>query len=173
MMKVLLVDDETPVLNHLKSGIPWKQLGLQVCGCLSNGAEAFAYMKEHPVDILITDIRMPGMDELGLCRRVRDNNQADQLIYSTEKTLKELGDKLTDADKAKVNDELERFKKTREGNNAEEIKKAMESFTQETYAIFGKVYQQQQGNGGDQNQQGGPQAGGTSDDGTVESSFTE
>ena len=99
-------------------------------------------------------------------------NQADQLIYSTEKTLKELGDKLTDADKAKVNDELERFKKTREGNNAEEIKKAMESFTQETYAIFGKVYQQQ-GNGGDQNQQGGPQAGGTSDDGTVESSFTE
>ena len=100
-------------------------------------------------------------------------NQADQLIYSTEKTLKELGDKLTDADKAKVNDELERFKKTREGNNAEEIKKAMESFTQETYAIFGKVYQQQQGNGGDQNQQGGPQAGGTSDDGTVESSFTE
>ena len=100
-------------------------------------------------------------------------NQADQLIYSTEKTLKELGDKLTDADKAKVNDELERFKKTREGNNAEEIKKAMESFTQETYAIFGKVYQQQQGNGGDQNQQGGPQAGSTSDDGTVESSFTE
>ena len=100
-------------------------------------------------------------------------NQADQLIYSTEKTLKELGDKLTDADKAKVNDELERFKKTREGNNAEEIKKAMESFTQETYAIFGKVYQQQQGNGGDQNQQGGPQAGGTADDGTVESSFTE
>ena len=100
-------------------------------------------------------------------------NQADQLIYSTEKTLKELGDKLTDADKAKVNDELERFKKTREGNNAEEIKKAMESFTQETYAIFGKVYQQQGNNGGDQNQQGGPQAGGTSDDGTVESSFTE
>ena len=99
-------------------------------------------------------------------------NQADQLIYSTEKTLKDLGDKLTDAGKAKVNDELERFKKTREGNNAEEIKKAMESFTQETYAIFGKVYQQQ-GNGGDQNQQGGPQAGGTSDDGTVESSFTE
>ena len=99
-------------------------------------------------------------------------NQADQLIYSTEKTLKELGDKLTDADKAKVNDELERFKKTREGNNAEEIKKAMESFTQETYAIFGKVYQQQ-GNGGNQNQQGGSQAGGTADDGTVESSFTE
>ena len=64
MMKVLLVDDETPVLNHLKSGIPWKQLGLQVCGYLSNGAEAFAYMKEHPVDILITDIRMPGMDGL-------------------------------------------------------------------------------------------------------------
>lgn len=83
MMKVLLVDDETPVLNHLKSGIPWKQLGLQVCGCLSNGAEAFAYMKEHPVDILITDIRMPGMDGLELCRRVRENNQAVQLILLT------------------------------------------------------------------------------------------
>ena len=83
MMKVLLVDDETPVLNPLTSGIPWKQLGLQVCGCLSNGAEAFAYMKEHPVDILITDIRMPGMDGLELCRRVRENNQAVQLILLT------------------------------------------------------------------------------------------
>ncbi|MBE5766049.1 MAG: molecular chaperone DnaK [Clostridiales bacterium] len=97
-------------------------------------------------------------------------NQADQLIYSTEKTMKEMDDKLDANDKATLADELERFKKTREGNNAADIKAAMESFTQSTYSIFGKVYQQQAAQDGAQN---GPTAGGASDDGTVESTFTE
>jgi len=91
-------------------------------------------------------------------------NQADSLIYQTEKSLKDMDDKLSEEDKAKLNDELESFKKVREGNNAAEIKPAMETFTQLTYDIFGKVYQQQQ------QQQG--EAGQAHDDGTVEADYT-
>ncbi len=70
-------------------------------------------------------------------------NHADSLIYEMEKQLRENGDKLTDEDKTTVQTEIDAFKKVREGNNAEEIKGAMEAFTQKVYAIFGKMYQQQ------------------------------
>ena len=100
-------------------------------------------------------------------------NQADNLIYQTEKTMKDMEGKLDPADKSTLETELAEFKKVRESNNADEIKAAMEKFTQKSYEIFGKVYQQAGSQGGEQ---GGPEAGpqgGVHDDGTVESNFTD
>ena len=70
-------------------------------------------------------------------------NHADSLIYEMEKQLRENGDKLTDEDKTTIQTEIDAFKKVREGGNAEEIKGAMDAFTQKVYGIFGKLYQQQ------------------------------
>ena len=97
-------------------------------------------------------------------------NQADNAIYQTEKTIKELGDKLSAEDKAAVESELAEFKKVREGGKAAEIKIAMEQFQQKTYEIFGKVYaaaqQAQQAQGGAQGQSA------ENDDGTVHGDYT-
>ena len=101
-------------------------------------------------------------------------NRADQLIYQTERTMKEMEGKLDAADKAKLEEELGNFKKVRESNDAAQIKSAMDAFSQATYAIFGKVSQQKNPQGGDPNgAQGGYTAGGANDDGTVESDFTD
>ncbi|HIQ83857.1 MAG TPA: molecular chaperone DnaK, partial [Candidatus Pullichristensenella stercorigallinarum] len=102
-------------------------------------------------------------------------NRADQLIYQTERTMKEMEGKLDAADKAKLEEELNNFKKVRESNDPAQIKSAMDAFSQATYAIFGKVYQQQgQQGGGDQGgAQGGYTADNSTDDGTVESDFTD
>ncbi len=89
-------------------------------------------------------------------------NRADTLIYEIEKQLRESGEKLSSEDKASVQSEIDAFKKVRETNNADEIKTAMESFTQKVYAVFGKLYQQEggegqvppQGNPGSQNADG-------------------
>ena len=94
-------------------------------------------------------------------------NHADSLIYETEQTLRENGDKLSDEDKNAVQTEIDAFKKVREGNNADEIKNAMEGFTQKVYAVFGKLYQQQAGSQGDPMNGAGPQAGSMNDDGSV------
>ena len=95
-------------------------------------------------------------------------NRADSLIYETEKTLRDNGDKLSDEDKNSVQAEIDAFKKVREGNNAEEIKNAMEGFTQKVYAVFGKLYQQQAGaDGNPMGGQAGPEPGTTNDDGSV------
>ena len=102
-------------------------------------------------------------------------NQADQLIYQTEKTIKDMGDKLDPADKAKLESELESFKQTRQSNDVEQIKSAMESFSKATYDVFNKVYQQQnaQGGAGDPGTGTTYQSGGVNDDGTVDSEFTD
>ncbi|MBR6954804.1 MAG: Hsp70 family protein, partial [Clostridia bacterium] len=92
-------------------------------------------------------------------------NRADGLIYDIEKQLRENGDKLSDEDKNTLQTEIDAFKKIREGGDAEQIKNAMEGFTQKVYAIFGKLYQQQ----GDAAPQGAPEQpqGGVNPDGTV------
>jgi molecular chaperone DnaK len=93
-------------------------------------------------------------------------NRADSLIYEMEKTMRDNGDKLSEEDKNTVQNEIDAFKKVREGNNADEIKNAMEGLTQKVYAIFGKLYQQQQP-GPDGAPTEGPQPGTTNDDGSV------
>ena len=89
--------------------------------------------------------------------------------------MKEMEGKLVAAYQAKLEDELNNFNKVCESNDPAQIKSAMDAFSQATYAIFGKVYQQQgQQGGGDQGgAQGGYTAGNSTDDGTVESDFTD
>ena len=103
-------------------------------------------------------------------------NQADSLIYQTEKTVKDLSDKMDPADKAMLESEIEAFKKVRETGDAAQIKPAMEEFSKKTYDVFGKIYQAQaaqQGAAGDPNANGGANGGtNVNDDGTVDSEFT-
>jgi len=91
-------------------------------------------------------------------------NRADSLIYEMEKQLKDNGDKLSDEDKQTVQTEIDSFKRVREGNNANEIKNAMDGLTQKVYAIFGKLYQQQ---GAQPGPDMGPDAGTQNPDGSV------
>lgn len=66
MRKVLLVDDDTIVRITLRSLLDWGSYGYEIVADASNGEQALRYLKEHPVDLLITDMKMPIMDGLGL-----------------------------------------------------------------------------------------------------------
>ena len=78
---------------------------------------------------------------------VETRNQADQLIYSTEKSLRELGDKLSDQDKSFINSGIEDLKKAMEGSDMSAVKTAMERLTEVSYSAFGKIYQQEAAQG--------------------------
>ncbi|MBI5779914.1 MAG: Hsp70 family protein [Planctomycetes bacterium] len=82
-------------------------------------------------------------------------NQADQLIYSSENTVAELGDKVTPDEKGKINSALERLKKAKEKEDVAEIKSAMEELTKSSHTLAQKLYEQA-------NKQTGGQAGGAS-----------
>lgn len=71
MYHVLLVDDEESVLNVLRTSIDWQGLGIETLLTANDGLEALEVFEQQPVDLLITDIRMPGLDGLELIRSVR------------------------------------------------------------------------------------------------------
>ena len=80
---------------------------------------------------------------------VETRNHADTLVYETEKTMKELGDKIAESDKSRINAEVENVKSALNGSDSEAIKAATEKLTEVSYEVFGKIYQQQaQQNGG-------------------------
>ncbi|MHA6530095.1 response regulator transcription factor [Paenibacillus sp. BAC0078] len=71
MYKVVLADDETIALEGLRTLTDWEELGFEICGACENGEEALSTVAECSPDLVITDIRMPGIDGLELIKRVR------------------------------------------------------------------------------------------------------
>ncbi len=74
-------------------------------------------------------------------------NEADSLIYATEKSVKELGDKVSAADKQAIEDAVAALKKALEGNDTEEIKSKTEALKNASYKIAEEVYKQQSAQG--------------------------
>jgi len=79
---------------------------------------------------------------------IEAKNQADSLIYQTEKTLKDLGDKIDPADKSNIEAELRNLKEVVKGNDTAAIKAASEKLSQAFYAVSQKIYQQNPGAAG-------------------------
>ena len=89
-------------------------------------------------------------------------NQAETLLYSTEKTMEELGDKLPEADKEKITAVSEQLRKSLEGDDPEAIRSDIEALTQASHKLAELLYSQTAANpsdsdqpGDDQNQGGG------------------
>jgi len=70
MYKVFLVDDEIVVREGIRNKFPWDDTEFQLVGEASDGEMALSMMQDIKPDILLTDIRMPFMDGLELCRKV-------------------------------------------------------------------------------------------------------
>ena len=107
---------------------------------------------------------------------VEQRNHADSLIYSTEKTLKELVDKVSAEDKAKIEAQIADLKKAMEGTDVNMIKTGCEKLTEISYEAFGKIYQQQAAQqgaaGADPNAaQQANQSGDSSDDNVVDADY--
>lgn len=71
MKSVMIVDDEIHVRNLLKHLIHWEELGLVLKGSYGDGEEAVEALKEESVDMIISDIMMPGMDGIELVQNLK------------------------------------------------------------------------------------------------------
>lgn len=71
MSTVLLVDDHPHLVEHLSTVIPWAELGVARVHTGNSGDEALETIRNNRIDILVTDIRMPGMDGLQLIGQAR------------------------------------------------------------------------------------------------------
>lgn len=81
MYQVIIADDEEAVRRGLKNHFNWSQYGLQVAADFPDGEKAWEYIKAHPVDLVVTDVRMPNMDGIALARHIRETFPRTQIIF--------------------------------------------------------------------------------------------
>ncbi|GAB6990452.1 response regulator transcription factor [Paenibacillus pini] len=83
MLKVLLVDDEAPILNNLNKVIQWTELNMEVMGLARSGQEALALCEQQAPDIVLSDIRMPVMDGLTFISELRQRGCTAEVLLLT------------------------------------------------------------------------------------------
>jgi len=134
-------------------------------------------LSEEEIDKLVKDAELHAEDDKKKRELVDARNTADALIYSTEKSIKDLGDKVDSETKSKVENAIEPLKKAMEGEDAAEIKRLSEELTQESHKLAEAMYKQASQEAGpqpDADQANTDQPGAaTPDDDVVDADFEE
>ena len=101
-------------------------------------------LTDEEIEKAVKDAEAHSAEDKKRKEEIEARNNAESLVYNCQKTIEELGDKITAEEKAKAETEIENVNKALEGKNVEEIKKSTESLTQVFYSISAKLYSQQQ-----------------------------
>ena len=97
-------------------------------------------LSEDDINRAVRDAEEHASEDKKRKEEVEVKNNAESLIYNSQKTIDELGDKISSEEKAKVQTEIDNLKKTVEGNNIEEIKEGTDKLTKVFYEISEKLY---------------------------------
>ena len=104
--------------------------------------EASSGLSEEEIDRMVKDAQSHETEDKKRREEVETKNQADTLVYTTEKTLKEHGDKVSADERGKVEKAVEELKKVMESGSVEEIRKGMEAVTSASHKIAEEIYKQ-------------------------------
>ena len=126
-------------------------------------------MSKEDIEKAVKDAEKFAEEDKKQKEAVDTKNQAESLIFQCEKTLSELGDKVTPEEKASIETAKENLKTKVAGGNTEEIKAGIEELNKAFYAISEKLYQQAQA----QQAADGAPAGTQNDDGTINADFED
>jgi molecular chaperone DnaK len=97
-------------------------------------------LSEDDINRAVRDAEEHASEDKKRKEEVEVKNNAESLIYNSQKTLEELGDKISSEEKAKVETEIDNLKKKLESDNVEEIKEATDKLTKAFYEISEKLY---------------------------------
>jgi molecular chaperone DnaK len=137
--------------------------------------ESSSGLSQEEIDKMQHDAETHAEEDKQRREAVDRRNEADQLVYATEKSLEEHGDKIGEEDKKAIEDTLAETKKTLEGEDDEAIKTSMEALQQASHKLAEEMYKDAQAQ---QGAEGGPapegdagQPQGSADEGAVDADF--
>ena len=120
-------------------------------------------MNKDDIDRAVKDAEKFAEEDKKHRDEVDTRNAADQMVYQAEKTLTDLGDKVSEDDKKSIHEKIDLVKEALKGSDLDKIKSAQEDLSKRIYEMSAKMYQQ---TGGQAGPQGGPGAGGPGGPGT-------
>ena len=148
---------------------------------LGTGAEqkititASSNLSKEDIDKAVREAEQYAAEDKARKDEVDARNTADQVVYQSEKTLNEMGDKVSESDKAPVLAAIEKLKEAQKGTDVEAIKAATDEVQKAFYAVSEKLYQNAapQGDPNAAGAAGGAQNNGAGDDGVVDADYEE
>ena len=147
---------------------------------LGTGAEqkititASSNLSKEDIDKAVKEAEQYAAEDKARKDEVDTRNAADQVIYQSEKTLNEMGDKVSESDKAPVLAAIEKLKEAQKGTDVAAIKAATDEVQKAFYAVSEKLYQNAAPQGDpNANPGAGAQPNGGNDDGVVDADFEE
>ena len=148
---------------------------------LGTGAEqkititASSNLSKEDIDKAVKEAEQYAAEDKKRREAIDTRNNADQIVYQTEKTVKDLGDKISADDKATIEKKTEAVKEALKGTDDEMIKAATDDLAKVSMEIFGKVYQANAGaaGGAAPDMGGAADAGAAPDDGVVDADYRE
>ena len=148
---------------------------------LGTGAEqkititASSNLSKEDIDKAVKEAEQYAAEDKARKDEVDARNTADQVVYQSEKTLNEMGDKVSENDKAPVLAAIEKLKEAQKGTDVEAIKAATDEVQKAFYAVSEKLYQNAapQGDPNAAGAAGGAQNNGAGDDGVVDADYEE
>ena len=103
---------------------------------------ASSNMSKEDIEKAVKEAEQFAAEDAKIKEKVEIRNQADQMVYQSEKTLSEVGDKLPESEKAPIQAGIDKLKETLKGDDTSAIKAATEELTQLFYTMSEKLYQQ-------------------------------
>nr|WP_320114499.1 molecular chaperone DnaK [uncultured Desulfuromonas sp.] len=128
-------------------------------------------LSDEEIEKMVKDAEMHSSEDKKKRELIEARNQADSLVYSTEKSLKEHGDKVDAETKGNIEKALEDLKKAMEGDDAEAINKAVEALAQASHKLAEAMYAEAQQEAGAEG--GAEEAAAGGDDDVVDAEFEE
>ncbi|MBQ5316581.1 MAG: molecular chaperone DnaK [Oscillospiraceae bacterium] len=133
-------------------------------------------MSKEDIDKAVQDAERYAEEDKKRKEEVDIKNQAESLVFQSEKAIKDFGDKVSESDKAPIQSKIDELKKAIESGNTADMKAKTDELQQAVYELSSKVYQaagaQAQGQPGEAAQQGGNQDNGNND-GFVDADYTD
>ncbi len=125
--------------------------------------ESSSGLSEQEIDKMVKDAEAHSEEDQQKKALIEARNKADQMVYTTEKTLKDFGDKVSEDEKSKIEAALEKVKKAQEGSDAKAIDDAVNELMQSSHKLAEEMYKQkteaEQAAGGQQSGQQGESTG--------------
>jgi len=121
--------------------------------------ESSSGLSDNDIDRMVKEAELHAEEDKKERERAEVRNEADSMIYSTEKNIKDLGDKIKAEDKSKTEEAIAELRRALEGGDIQSIKDKTEALKQVSYKIAEEIYKQQ-GAAGQQQGGAGPDMGG-------------
>lgn len=136
--------------------------------------KASSGLDQSEIDQMISDAEAHSAEDERFQELIQMRNQVDAMIHSTNKMLSDLGDKVTEEEKSKVEDALKQLEEVKESEDKDEIQRRLDALTQATAPLVERMYADAGQAGGAGAQPGAEEAGsGANQDGTVDAEFED